>query len=63
MAEQVLSAGYDTRGRGKMNMVLFPGIASPGKMRPGEAIPGTGERRITENDRGSEFKYDIFNIL
>jgi hypothetical protein len=46
-----------------MNMVLFPGIASPGKMRPGEAIPGTGERRITENDRGSEFKYDIFNIL
>jgi hypothetical protein len=31
------------------------------KMRPVETIPGM--EGIKENDRGGEFKYDIFDIL
>jgi hypothetical protein len=34
-----------------------------GKIRPVETIPGIGGGRIKENDGGSEFKYDIFDIL
>jgi hypothetical protein len=34
-----------------------------GKMRPVETIPGMGGRGIKENDGGSEFNYDIFDIL
>jgi hypothetical protein len=35
-----------------------------GKMRPLETIPGVGEVDKGEGgDEGSEFKYDIFNIL
>jgi hypothetical protein len=34
------------------------------KMIPVETVPGVGvEGRIKENDRGGEFKYDIFGIL
>jgi hypothetical protein len=32
-------------------------------MRPLETIPGMREGRKKENDRGSEFKYNIFGIL
>jgi hypothetical protein len=33
-------------------------------MIPVETVPGVGvEGRIKENDRGGEFKYDIFGIL
>jgi hypothetical protein len=28
-----------------------------------ETIPGTGERRIKENDGGGEFKYGIYDTL
>jgi hypothetical protein len=28
-------------------------------MRPVETLPGTGVRRIAENDEGGEFNYDI----
>jgi hypothetical protein len=34
-----------------------------GKMISIETIPGIGVGRIKENDRGGEFKYDIFPIL
>jgi hypothetical protein len=34
-----------------------------GKLRPVETIPGMGVGEKKENDRGSEFKYDIFDIL
>jgi hypothetical protein len=30
-----------------------------GKMRPAETIPGMEGEKITENDGGSEFNYDI----
>jgi hypothetical protein len=30
-----------------------------GKMRPVETLPGMRERRITENNGGGEFNYDI----
>jgi hypothetical protein len=33
-----------------------------GKMRPVETVPGMGVK-IKENDGGSEFKYDMFDIL
>jgi hypothetical protein len=33
------------------------------KMLYVETIPGMGEGEKQENDRGDEFKYDIFNIL
>jgi hypothetical protein len=32
-------------------------------MRLVEIIPGMGTKGIKENDGGSEFKYDIFEIL
>jgi hypothetical protein len=32
-------------------------------MRPVETIPGMGEGKRKENDRGGEFKYEIFDIL
>jgi hypothetical protein len=32
-------------------------------MRPGKTIPGMGEERIKDNDGGSEFSYDISDIL
>jgi hypothetical protein len=32
-----------------------------GKLIPVETLPGTG--RINENGKGSQFKYDIFDIL
>jgi hypothetical protein len=32
-------------------------------MRPVETIPGLGEGRQKENDRGGEFNYDIFDIF
>jgi hypothetical protein len=32
-----------------------------GKMTPVETIPGIGDGK--ENDGGSEFRYDIFDIL
>jgi hypothetical protein len=31
-------------------------------MRPVESIPGMGGGGKKENDRGGEFKYDIFDI-
>jgi hypothetical protein len=34
-----------------------------GKVIPIETIPGMGPGGIKENDRGGEFKYDIFDIL
>jgi hypothetical protein len=34
-----------------------------GKMIPVETIPGMEGRGIKENNGGSEFKYDIFDIL
>jgi hypothetical protein len=34
-----------------------------GKTRHVETIPGMGERRIKDNDEGSEYKYDIFDIM
>jgi hypothetical protein len=33
-----------------------------GKMIPIETIPGIRGGGIKENDKGGEFKYDIFNI-
>jgi hypothetical protein len=33
------------------------------KMRPVEIIPGRGGGRIKENDRGSEFNYDIRTFI
>jgi hypothetical protein len=33
------------------------------KKRPVETIPGMGGMWLKENDRGGEFKYDIFDIL
>jgi hypothetical protein len=32
-------------------------------MIPVGTIPGMGEGEVKENDRGSEFKYDIVDIL
>jgi hypothetical protein len=34
-----------------------------GKMIPVKTTPGMGGGGIKENDRGDEFKYDMFNIL
>jgi hypothetical protein len=34
-----------------------------GKMRPVETISGMGEGGIMENDGGSKFKYEVFDIL
>jgi hypothetical protein len=34
-----------------------------GKMRPVETVPGMRQMWLKENDRGCEFKYDIFDIL
>jgi hypothetical protein len=34
-------------------------MSEKGKMRPIETIPGMERGRIKENDRGSEFNYDI----
>jgi hypothetical protein len=34
-----------------------------GKRRPVQTTPGMVEGGIKENDRGGEFKYDIFDIL
>jgi hypothetical protein len=34
-----------------------------GKMTPVEVIPGMGGGKIKENNGGSDFKYDIFDIL
>jgi hypothetical protein len=34
-----------------------------GKMIPVETVPGMGAGRIKENDRGGEFKCDIFGKL
>jgi hypothetical protein len=31
-----------------------------GKMIPVETIPGMGGKGVKKNDRGGEFKYDIF---
>jgi hypothetical protein len=33
------------------------------QMRPIETVPEMGGMRIKENDRGSDFKYDMFDIL
>jgi hypothetical protein len=32
-------------------------------MIPVETFPGTGEKRIKENDRGGKFKYNILDIF
>jgi hypothetical protein len=32
-------------------------------MRPVETIPGMVEKGIKENEGGSEFNYDVFDIL
>jgi hypothetical protein len=32
-------------------------------MIPVETVPGMGEGKIKKNDRGGEFKYDIFDKL
>jgi hypothetical protein len=34
-----------------------------GKMWPVETTPELGKEGIKENGRGSEFKYDIFDVL
>jgi hypothetical protein len=34
-----------------------------GKMRPLETTPGIGGGKIKKNEGGSEFKYNIFDIL
>jgi hypothetical protein len=34
-----------------------------GKVRPVEGIPGMGGEGIKENNGGSEFKYEVFDIL
>jgi hypothetical protein len=51
------------KGLGRVNIVQT--LYINGKMRPVKTIPGMAGNGggIKENNRGVEFKYNIFNIL